>query len=275
MSKLGLVAGGGTLPLHLARHCLATGRALFVLRLAGSSGPELSQFEGLDVGIGQFGRSVDALKAAGCEAVCFAGIVARPDFSRLRPDGRGLALLPGALAAAHRGDDALLSFMLGAFENTGLRVEGADHVMSQLLLAEGALGARKAARSDRADIQRGVAAARAIGDLDIGQAAVSCRGLVLALEAQEGTDEMLRRVARLPQAIRGSGKRRRGVLVKVCKPRQDRRVDLPTIGPVTIDLAAEAGLAGVAGEAGRLLVLDREAVRAKADSYGLFVVGVR
>ncbi len=275
MAKLGLVAGGGALPVHLARHCRAVGRPLFVLRLAGSSAPDLDEFDGLDVGVAQFGRSVSALKRAGCETVCLAGVVPRPDFSRLRPDAGGLALLPGAVAAAARGDGALLSFMLAAFEKAGLRIEGADEVMAALTLTEGRLGARGPAKPDLLDMDRAMAAARAMGELDVGQAAVACKGLVLALEAQEGTDEMLRRVARLPPTVRGTKERRRGVLAKVCKPRQDRRVDLPAIGPTTLELVAEAGLAGVVGEVGRLLVLEREAVRARADELGLFVVGVR
>jgi DUF1009 family protein len=113
--------------------------------------------------------------------------------------------------------------------------------------------------------------ARAIGALDIGQGAVCCDGLILAVEAQEGTDAMLRRVAVLPAAIRGDPEHRRGVLAKVCKPGQETRVDLPTIGPATVRHAAEAGLAGIVGEAGRLLVLDREATIALADDLGLFL----
>ncbi|MHB8530056.1 MAG: LpxI family protein [Caulobacteraceae bacterium] len=275
MKKLGLVAGDGALPVHLARHCRAKGRGLFVVRLAPSRNPELAEFDGVEVEIGQVGAALKALKAAGCETVCLAGMVARPDFTKIKPDARGIALLPGAIAAAARGDDALLSFMMLAFERSGFHIEGADEVMAELLLAEGPLGARRPGKAELRDIDRGLAAARAIGALDIGQAAVAGDGLVLALEAQEGTDEMLRRVANLPSQRRGAARERRGVLVKISKPRQDRRVDLPTVGPTTIELAARAGLAGIAGEAGRLLVLEREAVRAGADRLGMFVVGVR
>ncbi len=274
MAKLGLVAGGGALPVHLALHCRANGRAVFVVRLAGARQPELDDFDSIEVGIGQFGRAVDALKGAKCASVCLAGSAPRPDFASLRPDARGLVLLPGALAAAKKGDGALLNFMLDAFEKAGLRPEGAQEVMADLLLTAGRLGSRAPTRADRRDIERAVDAARAIGGLDIGQAAVSCRGLVLALEAQEGTDEMLRRIARLPPAVRGAARSRRGVLAKMCKANQDRRVDLPTIGPQTVDLAAAAGLAGIVGEAGGLLVLDREGVAAKADAAGLFVHGL-
>ena len=116
--------------------------------------------------------------------------------------------------------------------------------------------------------------ARAIGELDIGQGAIVCRGLVLAVEAQEGTDEMLRRVGRLPQEIRGNPSEREGVLAKMVKPGQETRVDLPTIGPETIRLAAAAGLAGIAAEGGQAFVMDKEKVIKMANEAGLFVLGL-
>ena len=205
--------------------------------------------------------------------MCFAGNVARPDMRALQPDFRGLAALPGAVIAARRGDDGLLSYLIGEFEKEGFVAEGAHEVMADLVLARGPLGRHKPKRSHQGDIARALAAASAIGALDAGQGAVACDGLILALEAQEGTDAMLERVARLPVSIRGLPERRRGVLAKVSKPDQERRVDLPTIGPATIRRAAEAGLAGVAGEAGLTLVLERGRVITLADDLGLFVVG--
>ena len=125
-----------------------------------------------------------------------------------------------------------------------------------------------------AEAARALHVAREIGRLDVGQGAVVCDGLVLAVEAQEGTDAMLARVSTLPEAIRGRPDEPRGVLAKAPMPIQETRIDLPTIGLGTIQRAAQAGLAGVAGEVGRLLVLDREAVIAMADELGIFVVGV-
>ena len=217
---------------------------------------------------------MDALRRAGCAGVCFAGSVTRPDFRDLKPDLRGLAALPGAIAAARQGDDRLLTFLIGEFEKEGFAVEGAHEVMAGLTLEIGTLGRHAASAEQTADIARAMEVARAIGALDVGQGAVCCDGLILALEAQEGTDAMLARVADLPEAIRGTPDRPRGVLAKACKPGQDVRMDLPTIGPATLRHASRAGLAGVAGEAGLILVLDREAVIALADELGLFVVGV-
>jgi hypothetical protein len=272
--KLGLIAGGGALPVSLARHCRAIGRPLFVIRLAGFAEPSLAEFEGCELGVARLGAAFAALRAAGCEAVCFSGAVSRPDLSALQPDMRGLAALPGAIKAARRGDDGLLSYLVGEFEKEGFVAEGAHEVMAALVLRPGALGRHRPRHGHRSDIARAMGAAKVIGGLDAGQGAVCCEGLILALEAQEGTDAMLERVAALPIEIRGTPERRRGVLAKASKPGQERRVDLPTIGPGTIRRAGRAGLAGVAGEAGLTLVLERATVMALADELGLFVVGV-
>ena len=274
MRKLGLIAGGGGLPVEIASACEKGGRPYFVIRLKGSAGPELEAFPGAEVGLAELGKCIKTLKRAGCESVCFAGQVARPDFAALKPDLRGIVALPGIVAAARRGDDALLRALLAEFEKEGFVVEGADDAVGDLRLPAGPLGAVTPSADQAEDIARALDVAREIGRLDIGQGAVVCEGLVLAVEAQEGTDAMLRRVAELPEDIRGRPGAPRGVLAKAPKPIQETRVDLPTIGLGTVQRAARAGLAGIAGEAGRLLVLDRDEVIALADELGLFVVGV-
>ena len=272
--KLGLLAGGGELPIALAEECTASDRPLFVLRLRGFAGPELERFPGLEVGMAELGRIFGLLRRERCEAVCLAGQVKRPDFSALKPDLRGLKSLPAVIAAARRGDDALLRFLVEEFEREGFRVEGADQVHAALTLPHGPLGRHAPAPEHEADIAQALAAAKALGALDIGQAVVVAGGVVLAAEAQEGTDAMLARCITLPPTLRGTADVRRGVLVKWPKPIQERRVDLPTIGPATVERAAACGLAGVVGEAGGLLVLQREAVIAAADRLGLFVTGL-
>lgn len=274
MRKLGLIAGGGGLPVEIAEHCERSGRPLFVVRLKGFAGDSLAPFAGAEVGLAELGKCFKLLKRAGCEAVCLAGLVARPDFSTLVPDLRGLRALPGAILAAGKGDDALLRYLVGEFEKEGFAVEGAHEVMEDLGLPAGLLGAHAPNEQDRADAARALEVAREIGRLDVGQAAVVCRGLVLALEAQEGTAAMLARVGDLPEAIRGRPGAAAGVLAKAPKPIQETRVDMPTMGLATVQAAARAGLAGIVGEAGRLLVLDREAVIAAADELGLFILGV-
>lgn len=273
--RLGLIAGGGDLPLQIARHCVETGRPLFVVRLRGFADPSMDAFPGEVVGLAEVGRCIRVLKAAGCEAVCLAGNVARPDFAALKPDLRGTAMLPRLVLEARRGDDALLRAVLDEFRKEGFAIEGAHEVRSDLVLGAGVLGRHAPDAAHQADIRRALEIARRIGELDIGQGAVVCDGLVLAVEAQEGTDAMLRRVAEeVAPALRGEAGRRRGVLAKAPKPIQETRVDLPTIGPATVRGAARAGLAGLVGEAGRTLVLDREGLVALADELGLFVLGV-
>ncbi len=274
MSRLGLIAGGGGLPIEIAMACQQAGRPLFVVRLKSFAGPELAEFPGADIGIAELGKCIRALKTARCEAICFAGQVNRPDFAALRPDVRGLKALPGLIAAARHGDDGLLRALLQEFEKEGFRIEGADEAMGDLRLPLGPMGRIRPGPHHQADIARALHVARELGRMDVGQGAVVCDGLVLAVEAQEGTDAMLRRVADLPQAIRGGAGDLRGVLAKAPKPIQETRVDLPTIGLATIQRAARAGLAGVVGEAGRLLVLDRVELINLADDLGLFVLGV-
>jgi DUF1009 family protein len=274
MDKLGLIAGGGRLPYEIASFCRRAGRDMFVVRLKGFAEPEMEGFEGAVAGMAEVGRCLDLLRRAGCRSVCLAGIVNRPDFSALKPDLKGLSILPGAIAAARHGDEALLRYLLEIFEREGFRVEGAHEVMAELTLGAGPLGALRPEAGALDDARKAMHIAGEIGRMDIGQGAVVCAGLVLAVEAQEGTDAMLRRVAELPAEIRGRPDARRGVLGKAPKPIQDHRVDLPTLGVKTLEGVAAAGLAGVVGQAGGMIVLDREAVAREADRLGLFVWGL-
>jgi hypothetical protein len=272
-SRLGLIAGGGELPVHVAEAARLDGRLGCVIALTGFAEPE--RYEAPEtVGLGQLGAVLKALARAQCDAVCFAGIVPRPDFKSLKLDMKAMASFPKVLAAAARGDDALLRAVVRIFEAEGLAVVGADEIASELTVREGLVGAVGPDDQARADALKALHIAGVIGAEDIGQGAVVADGLVLAVEAQEGTDAMLARVAALPQAVRGRSAARRGVLAKRPKPGQERRVDLPVIGVSTIEGAARAGLAGIAAPAGGALILGRDAVAAAADAAGLFVWGV-
>ena len=273
MRRLGLIAGGGDLPLAVAHRCEGEGREVFVIRLAGFADPALARWPGADFGMAEIGGILKAMKRAGCEAVCLAGNVSRPDFKTLKPDFKGATLLPGIIKAAGQGDDALLRKILSVFEGEGFSVEGADDILGGDTLSAGALGRVRPTLEQTADLIKALHVAERSGDLDIGQGAVVCDGLVRAVEAQEGTDAMLRRVAGLAADLRGSTDHRKGVLAKAPKPIQDLRVDMPVIGARTIELASEAGLSGVAGVEGRLILIDRPAIIAAADRLGLFVWG--
>ena len=271
--KLGLIAGGGELPHAIARRCEAEGRAVFVIRLDGFADAHLERWPGDTFGMAEIGGILKALKREGCTAVCLAGTVNRPDFKRLKPDLKGASVLPGIIAAATRGDDALLRKILSVFEAEGYAVEGADDILGGDTLPGGALGAVVPDADQLADLRKALHVAQKAGELDIGQGAVVCDGLVLAVEAQEGTDAMLGRVAGLPADLRGSTTARKGTLGKAPKPIQDLRVDMPVIGTRTVEMAAAAGLAGIGGIAGQLILIDRAAIIETADRLGLFVWG--
>lgn len=273
MSRLGLIAGGGALPVSVAARCEAEGRPVFVVRLTGFADPHLARYPGIDAGMAEIGRVLAGLKKAGCDAVCFAGTVSRPDFKALKPDFKGATLLPGIISAATKGDDALLRKILSVFEGEGYRIEGADDILGGETLPAGALGSVRPTPDQLSDLRKALHVAEKAGELDIGQGAVVCDGLVLAVEAQEGTDAMLARVAGLPADLRGSPGGRKGALGKAPKPIQDLRVDMPVIGAHTMEMAAAAGLAGVGGMAGGLILIDRAGLIEAADRLGLFVWG--
>jgi len=273
--KLGIIAGGGELPVVLAEHCAGEQRPYFVARVIPYADAALERHPGSSHSLGAMGARIEAMRSAGCDAVVLLGQVPRPDFAALELDDGARAMIPALLAAAPRGDDALLRALLSEHERAGFHVLGAEEVMADLLAPAGTWGAHAPADRNMRDIRQAAKVAAAIGSFDIGQGVVSADGIVLAVEAQEGTDAMLHRVAELPDALRGRPGARRGVLVKRPKPIQERRIDLPTIGVRTIEGAAGAGLAGVAVEAGAALAVRRTEIIAAADRAGLFVYGFR
>jgi len=196
-----------------------------------------------------------------------AGGIRRPSLASLRPDWRAARLF-ARIGYRALGDDGLLSAVVEELEREGFRVVGADQLLDRALVPDGPLGRICSDELSQADIERGMQVARTLGVLDIGQAVVVQQGLVLGVEAIEGTDELLRRCAALHRE--GPG----GVLVKVAKPGQEPRADLPTIGLRTVLLAVEAGLRGIAVEANATIVLDRDEIIRAADRAGLFLVGV-
>ncbi|WP_026353984.1 LpxI family protein [Woodsholea maritima] len=272
-TKLGLIAGGGDLPVHVAEACVQDNKLAQVICLKGFGEPARYPFA-VERSLGELGGVIKDLKAAECDAVCFAGIVKRPDFSTLKVDWTAAKQLPKAIKAAMTGDDALLRFMVNIFEAEGFSVVGAHELADSLLIPEGCLTEIMPDETAKGDITRALAMAGAIGALDIGQGAIVCEGLVLAVEAQEGTDAMLSRIMALPGDIRGSVENPRGVLAKRLKPHQEKRVDLPVIGLSTIENVKAAGLAGIAAPAGGAFLLGREAVIRAANAAGIFLVGV-
>ena len=269
-TRLGLLAGGGALPREILG--ALDGRNVLVVRLKGFADDSFDDADKVEHSVGEIGAIVKSLKQAGCDAVCFAGYVTRPDFKTLRLDAGGLKLLPRVLAAGRKGDDAILRVIVETFERAGFAVVGADALLGEGALGPGCLGRVEPDGAALADADKAMHVAAGIGRLDIGQGAVVADGLVLAVEAQEGTNAMLERVAGLPEALRGTREARRGVLAKRPKPIQERRIDMPTVGVDTVRLCDAAGLSGIVLEAGGALVVDREAVIEALDACGLFLL---
>lgn len=267
--KLGILAGGGDLPRRLIEACKEQGREYFVLGFDGAVDAEtLEGNPHARARLGALAENLNYLHEAGVKDLVMAGRMKRPSFASLRPDAKGAKLLARIGGSFFSGDNSMLSAMVNYLEEEGFRVIGADDVLHQLLAPKGLIGRISPVKDAQADIAQGVKLAHKIGELDIGQALVIQQGYVLAVEAAEGTDELIARSSALRRQIPYGG-----VVVKVKKPTQERRVDLPTIGPATIDAIAKAGFSGIAVEAGGVLILDRKAVALKADALGVFVLG--
>ncbi len=267
-TRLGIVAGNGVLPGRVIDACRQRGRDYFVLAIEDQTDPEVTRGSPHAwVRLGALGRTFHILRDEDVSDLVLAGPIRRPSLGELKPDLMGMRLL-GRVGASVFGDDGLLSAVVRQCEEEGFRVVGVDEVVGGLLAPVGGLGRLEADDGASADIERGVEIVRTLGALDVGQAAVVQQGVVLGVEAVEGTDALLERVAGL--RLEGPG----GVLVKIVKPQQNRCVDLPTIGSGTVRGAAAAGLRGIAVEAGGTLVIDRDAVARAADEAGLFVVGI-
>jgi DUF1009 family protein len=276
MSILGIIAGGGDLPRAIARSVTGSGRKVHVLAVKGSTDQAwLSDIPHDWMAIGEWGRSLKLLHAAGVREVVLAGQVDRPTLSEVKFDAKGLMILPALLAAARKGDDAMLKVTADFYSREGFSVLTAAEAAPGLVIEEGPLGKLKPDDDHSEDIKRAFAIIRALGAQDVGQAAIVCDGLPLCVEAAEGTDAMIARVSTLRKNLRGTPEKKRGVLAKGLKPMQDRKTDLPVIGLKTVRNAHEAGLAGIALEAGASLIVDKGAVAAEADRLGLFITGVR
>jgi DUF1009 family protein len=267
-AKLGILAGAGDLPLRIIEACRAAARPCFVLAFIGETDAGiLGDTPHAWIRLGAAGTGLERLRQNGVAELVLAGAIRRPSLLSLRPDWRTAKFL-ARIGYRALGDNGLLSAIVAELEAEGFRIVGADSLLGSALMPEGALGAHAPDPQATADIARGLAVLRTLGPLDIGQAVVVQQGLVLGIEAIEGTDALIERCAGLRRE--GPG----GVLVKTAKPGQERRADLPTIGAKTVAAAAAAGLRGIAAEAGATLVIDRATVIAAADRAGLFLLGV-
>lgn len=266
---LGLIAGGGMMPVEIINYCNEKNIPIFAVGIEPFACEEqLQDAPHVFAKLGEVGKILKSLKKNNVYHVVLAGGIKRPALKELIPDWEGMKLI-AKLAIKRISDDNMFRMAMDEIERNGFHVVGIEEVVPEMLFSEGIYTQTKPTPEDMDDIRRGVTVAKAIGAVDVGQAVVVQEGIVLAMEAVEGTDMMLSRAA----ALRKPGKD--PVMVKVLKPGQDMRVDLPAIGLQTIELLKKNGVKGIAVEAGGILLIERQKVIEMADREGIFIIGMK
>lgn len=267
--KLGIVAGGGTLPKKLIDYCIRNEIPYFVLAITGNAleSDFTSDIPHLFIRIGQAGTGFKRFKDECVQDIVMIGTIRRPTLADLVPDLRTAAFF-SKIGLKSLGDDGILRALIKEIEAEKMKVIGIHEIMPELLLPLGILTSKKPDKQAIADIKRGIEAALKLGELDIGQSVIVQQGLVLGVEGIEGTDELIKRCGTYKR--KGDGP----VLVKLRKTTQDMRVDLPTIGVKTIENAHQSGLKGLAVHAENALIADKENVIKLADKYKMFLIGI-
>jgi len=264
--NIGLIAGKGQFPLLFAQAARQQGLAVIAVAHQGETDPSLTDLvaELHWIHVGQLGKIIGIFKAAGVRQAVMAGGISRGRlFREFRPDWRALGVIRRAGAGR---DDRLLRAVADELEAEGITIAPSTLFLNDLLAAPGPLSRRPPTPEELADIDLGVQAARELGRLDIGQCAVVRRQVVVALETIEGTDATIRRGG----SLAGAG----AVVVKVSKPHQDLRFDVPAVGLTTIAALREVKAAVLAVEAGKTLIFDRPEMLKVADQAGIAVWGI-
>ena len=269
IKKVGMIAGSGNMPVEIIKHCNEKGIEIFVVGLETfASEEQLKDAPHCFAKIGEAGKMMKFFKNNDIHDIVLAGGIKRPSFKELIPDWQGMKMLT-KLAIKKMSDDNLFRAVIREAENLGFKILSIEEVVPEMMFYEGVYGKIKPSKEDMDDIERGFVVAKALGAVDVGQAVVVQEGMVLAVEAIEGTDMMLSRAA----TVKKEGKA--PIMVKVLKPKQDLRVDLPAIGVLTIEQLKKYGIKGIAVEAGGILLIEREAVIQKANDYGIFIIGIK
>jgi DUF1009 family protein len=273
--RIAVLAGRGEYPLRVASAATAQGASVYVAVLSDAGNPaDYAAYDAKEYRLGQLGRFLDEIRRREINEIVMVGALPRPSFGALAPELSTLKYLPHFARAFQGGDDHLLRGVVSFFEGQGLRVLGPAELAPDLVAPVGTLGRHKPSTVAREAIATGMNLLAALSPFDIGQAAIIADHRVVAVEAAEGTDAMIERVAGLVQAGRLKPGKGDGVLVKAPKLGQDLRVDMPAIGPDTLTRVAAAGLAGIAIRAGSVLIGDRDRLVTLADASGLFIEGV-
>ena len=272
-SPLGILAGSGALPLYIAQRMKENGRPVVIAGIHGSAAQEIESYDHFWLKFVQFDALFKKLKAQNVEDLVIIGGVKRPKIKDVKIDFGLIRNLPFILSLTMGGDDKILSSVVDFIENQGLSVVGAHQVVPELTVQSGVLTKTKPSKTDLSDIEKGITTVLNLGTMDIGQGAVVARNYVLCVEAAEGTDQMLERAKGLRQWGSKWLGRRFGVLVKLPKPNQELRIDMPTIGPKTVEMVAQAGLSGICVAANKVLITDKQKTIDLANKLGLFIVG--
>jgi len=271
---LGIIACGGSMPLLVAKAAQDAGQPVHIIAIREAASKDVESFPHSWVTLGKLGQLLKILRKNECHQLVIVGTMKRPDLSSIRLDLGSIANLPTLLNLTVGGDDSVLSAIVNFFEGKGFEVVGAQEIANDLLVNTGPVGRHRPGKKDLKDIELGLKVVTALGALDVGQGAVVASQYVLAVEAAEGTDQMLARCKDLRQWGVEKKSKRSGALIKCAKPGQERRIDLPTVGPQTVRGAIEAGLAGIALAANNVLIIDREEMIQLADEAGIFIIGV-
>jgi UDP-2,3-diacylglucosamine hydrolase len=270
-----LVCGAGSLPYAIADAAVQRGRTVVLFAIKGWADPErVPRYRHHWVTLGKFGRWRALAREEGCRQVVLIGGLVRPALGDIGLDWRTLRILPRLARCYRGGDNRLLSGIAEILEQDGFEVVSAQELAPDILVPRGAVGGVPPRATDLADIDRGLAVLAALGPFDIGQAVVVCDGRVLGIEAAEGTDQLLGRIAALRADGRVATPRGRGVLIKAPKRGQDRRFDLPAIGPATLSGVIAAGLGGIAVLAEAAVMAEPQQLIRAADAAGVFVLGI-
>lgn len=274
-TPLGIIAGGGVLPEMVARAALKQGRDVTLLALTNEAEGSLDSFAPHWINAGELRRGISLLQEKNVRDLVIVGRVRRPSLRSFRGDSEGWKFLLRWIVSKRSNDEQLLQALRRYLEERGgFRIIAAQDVCESLLATSGFLGRHRVNDETQKDITFGVEVARAVAQYDIGQGIVVCRGVVLAVEAQEQTDNMLHRVSELEESLRGSLQERAGVLIKLPKPSQTRELDWPVIGEKTIIKASKAGLSGIVLQAGGCLLVDAETIARRIDMEGMFLLSL-
>lgn len=267
MSKLGIVAAGGNLVLELIDYVAATSQNAFVVAIENAADPNLfKRIDHIWIKIGEVGRAINAMKKAGVTKVVFAGTLKKPDLFSLKVDAMGAKLLAKIIKDKFLGDNKILTTVMNFIQNHGFEVVGVHEILQNLVVAEGVFSKVKPSKQDEIDIELGAEVIKQVGILDIGQAVIVQKGVVLGVEAIEGTDALIARCKDYKRTNDASG-----VLVKFSKPNQELKMDLPTIGLSTIKNVHNAGFKGIIIEANKTIFLNQKEVIEFADKNKMFI----